>query len=82
MVNLLYLGGFFAHPVVSFPEFNHILCSVGIKISHFCVTLNINRIEVNFFKASKPQGLGTFPNRISTLAMESGNAFNLPNEQN
>ena len=42
--DLLYLGGFFVHPVVSFSQFSHtVCCSVCIKIFQFNATFNINR---------------------------------------
>ena len=55
--DLLYLGGFFGHPVVSFPQFsNTVCCSVGINIFQFNATFNIN--QVDYFETSWPRPIG------------------------
>ena len=73
-------GDFFIDPVVSFPQFSHtVCCSVGFKIFHFDATFNINQGRL----LRGLMGLGPFTTRVSTLARDCGNVFNVQDfEQN
>ena len=72
--NLLYLGGFFVHPLVSFPRFGRpVCCSGGIEIFQFNAAFNMGR-------GGLLRGLvawGPFATGGSGLAMESGSVSDL-----